>query len=192
METFQHDINKLENRIARYIYTTYIQEKPVEQVPKTNDSTSACIASSDSADGGTIDTVKIKPKVNRVRVLDKNAYKIYQKAIFHHSRSCFVLDQSEIIKEDIRIMALADKAYEEQPSNFKVSDYELPPDVLRCSFIRKHHNHYYRCHNKIMNTDSDVCRTHETSDNIYYDNYNDLLEKIENANAPETTHAKNT
>ena len=75
-------------------------------------------------------------------------------------------------------MTLANEAYEENSREFKLGDFELPPDVLRCSFIRKHHHRYYRCRNPNMNKDSDVCKKHENSENIYYDNYNDLLEKI--------------
>ena len=117
-----------------------------------------------------------KAKVARPKVLDKVAYTIYRKNIFHQSRRCFALNQDEIIREDIRIMTLADKAYEKHPVEFKMGDFELPPDVLRCSFIRKHHHRYYRCRNQIMNKDSDICKKHENSENIYYDNYNDLLE----------------
>ena len=121
---------------------------------------------------------KQKKKVIRPKVLDKLAYTIYRKNIFYQSRSCFTLNQNDLIREDIRLMTLADKAYEKHPEIFKLSDYELPPDVLRCSFIRKHHHRYYRCRNPIMNKDSDICKKHENSENIYYDNYNDLLESL--------------
>ena len=115
----------------------------------------------------------VKPKV-----LDKTAYTIYRKNIFHQSRSCFALNQNDLIREDIQIMTFADKAYEEHPDEFKVGDFDLPPNVLRCSFIRKHHHRYYRCKNKIMNNDTDICKKHENRENIYYDNYNDLLDSL--------------
>lgn len=121
---------------------------------------------------------KSKKKRPRPKVNDKLAFAMYRRNIFHHPRSCFSLNQEDLIREDLQLMALADTAYEEHPDDFKVADYELPPDVMRCTFIRKHHHRYYRCRNGIMNKDSDVCKKHENSENIYYDNYNDLLDKI--------------
>jgi len=203
MERLSKDINKIEKSVARYIYIKYIQEKGT--APALENGAARTDASSDagsdagsdaSSDAGSDsnsdadddeDTVEIelskpkpKPKTKKARpkILDKAAYTAYQKNIFHQSRSCFTLNQDDLIREDIRIMTLADEAYEEHPSEFKVGDFELPPDVLRCSFIRKHHHRYYRCRNQIMNKDSDVCKKHENSENIYYDNYNDLLEKL--------------
>jgi hypothetical protein len=123
-----------------------------------------------------LSTPKHKPTIPKV--VDKVLYTIYCKNIFHQSRSCFTLNQNDLIREDIQIMTLADKTYAENPSAFKIGDFKLPPDVLRCSFIRKHHHRYYRCRNQIINKDSDICKKHENSENIYYDNYNDLLEAL--------------
>ena len=198
MDRLSKDINLLENSIAKYIYIKYIQERATApEAPTTVDietSRGRDIDSSSSSDDDDDDETneaelsnaktkdktkaKTKAKMARPKVLDKIAYAAYQKNIFHQSRSCFTLNQDEIIREDIRIMTLADKAYEEHPSNFTVGDFDLPPDVLRCSFIRKHHHRYYRCKNQIMNKDSDICKKHENCENIYYDNYNDLLEKL--------------
>ena len=184
MEKLNRDINSLENRVARYIFIKYIQERSlVPTLENEESSVSSCSNDDDinvveSLKPNTKSKAKPKAKVDRPKILDKTAYTIYCKNIFHQSRSCFTLNQDELIREDIRIMELADKAYEEHPVAFKVGDFDLPPDVLRCSFIRKHHHRYYRCKNQIMNKDNDICKKHEKRENIYYDNYNDLLESL--------------
>lgn len=123
-----------------------------------------------------------REKVAREKVarpkLDKLQYREFRKNIFKLKRICFVISQDEIIRDDIKTMNIADKAYDKNPRDFKCSNFDLPPDVLRCSFIRKHHHRYYRCRNQISNNDSDVCKKHEESENIYYDQYNELCEKL--------------
>jgi hypothetical protein len=199
MDRLSRDINRLENSVARYIYIKYIQDRAAEPTVEptvVKDDSSDGGSSSYSSDDEAMEEVedpqlpkskpkpklkakaKLKAKVARPKVLDKVAYTIYRKNIFHQSRSCFALNQNDIIREDIRVMELADKAYEKHPNAFNVGDFELPPDVLRCSFIRKYHHRYYRCRNKIINKDSDICKKHENSENIYYDNYIDLLESL--------------
>ena len=197
MDGLSRDINSLENSVARYIYIKYIQDRiivpeaevqsEVQSIIEKGDSSDSQDASSSSEDDESNedkkkDTSGLGEKTKKVRpkVLDKLEYNIYRKNVFHQSRKCFALDQNAIVREDVRVMKIADAAYDKNPEKFKISDYELPPDVLRCSFIRKHHHRYYRCRNMIMNKDSDICRTHETRENIYYDNYNDLLEQIIN------------
>lgn len=180
MDTLSRNINSLENSVAKYIYIKYIQEQaqiPNDIVNQENPEESV-VDNSSSSDSGDELKVITKTKVIRPKVFDKSAYNIYLKNIFHQSRSCFTLNQDDLIREDVRIMTLADKAYEEHPVEFKVGNLDLPPDVLRCSFIRKHHHRYYRCRNVIMNKDSDICKKHENQENIYYDNYNELLDKI--------------
>ena len=46
--------------------------------------------------------------------------------------------------------------------------------------IRNYKNKLIRCKNSIMNKDEDVCKRHSTTPNIYWDNYNKLLESIKN------------
>lgn len=150
MDKLSQDINRLENNVARYIYIKYIQDKTIELSNATQESSDA------TTDANS------KVKVVRPKVLDKFAYTIYRKNIFYQSRNCFALNQNDLIQEDIRIMKLADKAYEKHPANFKVLDFDLLPDVLRCSFIRKHHHRYYRCKNHIMNNDIDICKNMKT------------------------------
>lgn len=206
MEKLRRDINNLEKCIAKYIYIKYIQEQvsEVEAIhilntheiygidKKLSDFSSYFNDNASNVSDNNDDElendkalvvqnikVKLKNTVISPKVLDKLAYTVYCKNIFHQSRSCFTLNQNDLIREDIRLMTLADKAYEEHPAEFKLGNFDLPPDVLRCSFIRKHHHRYYRCRNPIMNKDSDICKKHENSENIYYDNYNDLLEKID-------------
>ena len=194
MEQLSRDIKRLENSIARYIYIKYIQEREIanalEKEESSNSSCSDDDEDNDDEDDDDDDEVveiptsnakskaKSKAKVVRTKVLDKGAYTIYCKNVFYQSRSCFALNQNDLIREDIQIMTLADKAYEEHPDEFKVGNFDLPPNVLRCGFIRKYHHRYYRCKNQIMNKDSDICKKHKNCENIYYDNYNELLESL--------------
>ena len=120
---------------------------------------------------------KQKTKSTR-KIFDKEHYKAFKKNIFAQTRSCAVLNQYDIIKDDLRTMEIADKAYERNPKEFKISNFDIPPDVLRCSFIRKHHHRLYRCKNRISNDDSDLCKKHEECENVYYDKYNELLEQL--------------
>jgi hypothetical protein len=118
--------------------------------------------------------------IKNINEINKKKYKIYLQNIFEFKRKCFVLNQEDIIRDDLKTMNIADKALERNPDKFNVSNFDIPPDILRCSYIRKYHHRYYRCKNRISNDDSDVCKTHENSENIYYDNYNDILEQLKN------------
>ena len=116
---------------------------------------------------------------NKNLAIDEKTYKMYLQNIFEFKRKCFVLNQEDIIRDDLKTMTIADKALERNPDKFNVSNFDIPPDILRCSYIRKYHHRYYRCKHRISNDDSDVCKKHENSENIYYDNYNDILEQLE-------------
>jgi hypothetical protein len=105
-------------------------------------------------------------------------YKKYFKTIFHRDRTTGVLNQITELKKDLDDMAKADSAYTRNADKFNPTLYDSLPDVMRCTYIRKHHHRYYRCKNKIANDDSDVCKKHLECENIYFDNYNDLVESI--------------
>ena len=107
---------------------------------------------------------------------DNKLYKLYLQRIFDLERHSFRILQEDVLREDLKNMAIADKAYELNPKNFNPMEYDSLPDVLRCSFIRKYKHRYYRCKNKIINDDSDICKKHENSENIYIDKYNELLD----------------
>jgi hypothetical protein len=121
---------------------------------------------------------KSKTKPRKYKIQDPYRYTLFKKNIFTQKRSCAVISQEELIKNDIHTMKLADKAYERNPKEFQTSNFDIPPDVLRCSFIRKYHHRYIRCKNRISCDDSDVCKKHEECENIYLDSYNDLLETL--------------
>ena len=75
-------------------------------------------------------------------------------------------------------MDLADKVFDKAPEKFKRREYDSLPDVKRCTFIRKHKNKYIRCAMSITddgNDDNDVCYKHESSINMYWDNYCRLI-----------------
>ena len=105
-------------------------------------------------------------------------YKLYIQNIFELERHSFRILQEDVLKEDLKQMTLADKAYEASGGgkNYNCNDYTSLPDILRCTYIRKYKHRYYRCKNKVINDDCDVCKKHENCDNIYYDKYNELLE----------------
>jgi hypothetical protein len=99
--------------------------------------------------------------------------------VFDLERHSFRILQEDVLKEDLKQMTIADKAYELNPTNFNTKEYDCLPDVLRCTYIRKHKHRYYRCQNKTINDDHDICKKHENSENIYIDKYNELLEKYQ-------------
>lgn len=187
MEKLSRDINLLENSVAKYIYIKYIQDRLIVPNAEADENTKSQPISeknkssySNSANSSSEGDESLKRKEIIPKIIDMLAYNIYRKNVFYQSRKCFTLDQKAIIREDLQSMEIADTAYDKNPDKFQVSDYELPPDALRCSFIRKYHHRYYRCRNIIMNKDSDICKKHKTHENIYYDNYNDLLKQIIN------------
>jgi hypothetical protein len=198
MDDLSRQINKIENRVARYIFLKYIQTIDLKS-DQTANASADTLSNDDASSSDDVDDVddvddaddaddnleevqhvnKEKEKTKNIRPkIDELQFKEFRKNIFKLKRSCFTISQDELIRDDIRTMSIADTAYERNPREFKCSNFDLPPDVLRCSFIRKHHHRYYRCRNKIANNDSDVCKKHEESENIYYDQYNELCEKL--------------
>jgi len=120
---------------------------------------------------------------NQIKIQDTiniKLYKLYLQKIFDLERHSFRILQDDVLKEDLKNMAIADKAYNINPKNFNPKDYNSLPDVLRCTYIRKYKHRYYRCHNKIINDDNDICKKHENCENIYIDKYNELLEQYQN------------
>ena len=113
------------------------------------------------------------------KVFDNKIYKIYLRTIFDYDRHLFRISQDNVFEEDLKQMRLADKAYENNPKEFKFNDFKSYPDILRCTFIIKHKHRYYRCKNKVINDDNDICKKHENVENIYIDKYNDLLTQYE-------------
>lgn len=164
MDNLAKQMNQLENNIIRYIYIKYIQPKSIQE--QTNDE-----------EKQTQSNPKRKYRKNN-KIQDKYRYILFKKNILTQKRSCAVISQEEILQEDIHTMNIADKAYERNPKEFKLGNFDIPPDVLRCSFIRKNHHRYIRCKNPISCDDSDVCKKHEECENIYLDIYNNLLETL--------------
>ncbi len=157
MDNLKNDIERVEKSVIKYIYLKYIQDLPLSEV--------------------LVESVNLDVKRTN-KILNKDAYKNYSKNILTLKRKCNIIDQKELIREDMELMAISDKAYESNPREFKASNFDILPDILRCSFIRKHHHRFSRCRNRISNDDSDVCKKHEESENIYLDAYNELLEKL--------------
>jgi hypothetical protein len=119
---------------------------------------------------------------NQIKIQDTiniKLYKLYLQKIFDLERHSFRILQDDVLKDDLKNMAIADKAYNINPKNFIPKDYNSLPDVLRCTYIRQHKHRYYRCQNKIINDDNDICKKHENCENIYIDKYNELLEQYQ-------------
>ena len=120
---------------------------------------------------------------NQIKIQDTiniKLYKLYLQKIFDLERHSFRILQHDVLKDDLKNIAIADKAYNINPTNFNPKDYKSLPDVLRCTYIRKHKHRYYRCQHKIINDDNDICKKHENCENIYIDKYNELLEQYQN------------
>ena len=108
---------------------------------------------------------------------DKEDYDKYIHKIFSQERKTRITQNESIIAE-LEDIQIADDNYNENPQQFKAREFNSLPDVIRCTFIRKNKNKYKRCGNKIMNDDNDVCYKHIDSPNIYWDNYNKILDKL--------------
>lgn len=105
---------------------------------------------------------------------DNKEYKQFIDNIFGLDRKA-IITQDESLNEDLDNMDLADKVFDKAPEKFKRREYDSLPDVKRCTFIRKHKNKYIRCAMSISDDDSDVCYKHESSVNMYWDNYCSLI-----------------
>ena len=160
-------LNKLENYTAKYIYNKYIETAiPVSTAPDTH-------ASSDSTEEPEPNTTfKYSKKPN-----NNEDYKLYTDTIFSKDRK-HIIKQNDSLSEDLDNISLADDEYENDPNTFHRQQTNSYPDIKRCSYIRKHKHKLIRCKNSIMNDDEDMCSRHEDKPNIYWDSYNELVEKI--------------
>ena len=150
MDDLVKSLNIIENYTAKYIFNKYIY----------------------NATNGDKKDEPIKYK----------EYKEYMDNIFGLERKA-IITQDESLNEDLNNMDLSDKVFDKAPEKFKRREYDSLPDVKRCTFIRKHKNKYIRCAMSITddgndgNDDgNDVCYKHESSINMYWDNYCSFLE----------------
>jgi len=169
------------NILSRNIEVEDEDEECVDEREECVDEGEECVDEGEEcADEGedyAVDVENINtPQVNKNVLLDKTLYKIYLQTIFDLERKTGRILQDDVLKEDLKKMNIADKAYNINPANFNPKEYESLPDILRCTFIRKNKHRYYRCCNKVINDDSDICKKHENSENIYLDKYNELLD----------------
>ena len=89
-----------------------------------------------------------------------------------------IIKQNDSLTEDLDNISLADDEYESDPTKFNRRQNNSYPDIKRCSYIRKHKNKLVRCKNSIIDDDEDMCSRHEDKPNIYWDSYNELVDKI--------------
>ena len=158
-------LNKLENYTAKYIYKKYI-ETVIPPIPDTEDT-----ATPESIEAPTI-TFKYSKKPN-----NSEEYKKYTDTIFSKERK-HIIKQNDSLTEDLDNMSLADDEYENDPKSFHRQQNNSYPDIKRCSYIRKHKHKLIRCKNGIINDDEDMCAIHEDTPNMYWDSYNELVEKL--------------
>jgi hypothetical protein len=194
MDILNKDFKKIEMDVARYIFKKYIS---ISITPSSSTNADSAIADDvqseidlelgivpnvEKADSSDTEVNNINNIDERVElgISNKQEYKKYLKTIFHSDRKTGVLNQITELKKDLDDITKADSAYTRNADKFNPQLYDSLPDVMRCTYIRKHHHRYYRCKNKIANDDSDVCKKHLECENIYYDAYNDLVESITN------------
>lgn len=185
----------IENSIAKYIYKKYIMQQPVQNDENDimendvveDDDTEDDVLSEDAEETNT--NIEEIPNEDKNIILDNQLkinqtintklYKLYLQKVFDLERHSFRILQEDVLKEDLKNITIADKAYELNPNNFNPKEYDSLPDILRCTYIRKYKHRYYRCQNKIINDDHDICKKHENCENIYIDIYNNLLDKYQ-------------
>lgn len=124
-----------------------------------------------------IQNSNIDSEFNSSSVIDNDLYKTYLKTIFQGQRQSRIT-QHETLINDLNEMKFADTVYNIKGDNYNIHDFNSLPDILRCTYIRKIKHRYYRCKNHVCDNDSDVCKKHKNIENIYFDKYNDLIQKI--------------
>jgi hypothetical protein len=164
-------LNKVENYSAKYIYKKYIETTTDETATAESKPESNPEATAESTEQTQI-TFKYSKKPNNV-----DDYKLYSDTIFDKERK-HIIKQNDILTEDLDNMTLADDEYENDPTKFNRRQNNSYPDIKRCSYIRKNKNKLVRCKNSIINDDEDTCSRHEDKPNIYWDSYNELVDKI--------------
>ena len=188
LDDISNSFRSIENSIAKYIYKKYIMYKPPQNIRESTMNEDTVCEDIEGIGNEEIpnedknyildNQLKINQTINQT--INTKLYKLYLQKIFDLERHSFRILQDDVLKDDLKNMAIADKAYNINPKNFNPKDYNSLPDVLRCTYIRKYKHRYYRCHNKIINDDNDICKKHENCENIYIDKYNELLEQYQN------------
>jgi hypothetical protein len=178
LELLVKSLNKLENYTAKYIFKKYIETQEVSTLETATPAT----ASPETAPPGTsVSTEEPDNPDTEFKYSKKpnsnEEYKSYTDKIFSTQRK-HIITQNDILEEDLDNIALADDEYENDPAQFHRRQTNSYPDIKRCSFIRKHKNKLIRCKNSIINDDEDMCSRHEDKPNIYWDSYNELVDKI--------------
>ncbi len=190
LDDISNSFRSIENSIAKYIYKKYIMYKPPQNIREsTMNEDTVCediegIGNEEIPNEDKNYILDNQLKINQT--INTKLYKLYLQKIFDLERHSFRIIQEDVLKEDLKNITIADKAYERNPNNFNPKEYESLPNVLRCTYIRKYKHRYYRCQNKIINDDHDICKKHENCENIYIDIYNNLLEKYQKQIQPQT------
>ena len=183
-------LNKIENYAVKYIYKKYIETLPDTQLSETNSAETTAVPSA-SVTSSTVTLAAITPpeeteeSIEQLEInykyskkpINNEDYKLYTDKIFNKERK-YIIKQNDILIADLENISLADDEYESNPTLFHRQQNNSYPDIKRCSYIRKHKNKLIRCKNSIINDDEDMCSRHEDKPNIYWDSYNELVDKI--------------
>ena len=171
LELLVKSLNKLENYTAKYIYKKYIETAiPETTIPETT------TPETTTPESSTPEQLEITFKYNK-KPNNNEDYKVYVDTIFDKERK-HIIKQNDSLTEDLDNISLADDEYESDPTKFNRRQNNSYPDIKRCSYIRKHKNKLVRCKNSIIDDDEDMCSRHEDKPNIYWDSYNELVDKI--------------
>ena len=163
-------LNKLENYAVKYIYKKYIETLP-DTLPDIQATETTAVTSPEES----IEQPAINYKYSK-KPINTEDYKLYTDKIFNKERK-HIINQNDILIADLENISLADDEYESNPTLFHRQQNNSYPDIKRCTYIRKHKNKLIRCKKHIINDDEDICSLHEDTPNIYWDMYNELIEK---------------
>ena len=164
LELLVKSLNKLENYTAKYIYKKYIE------------TAAPSVATSETTTPESTEDTELTFKYSK-KPNNNEDYKVYVDTIFDKERK-HIIKQNDSLTEDLDNISLADDEYESDPTKFNRRQNNSYPDIKRCSYIRKHKNKLVRCKNSIIDDDEDMCSRHEDKPNIYWDSYNELVDKI--------------
>jgi len=165
----------IEEQIADIDEISEISE--IAETTDTNNEITNLLKSFNNLDNNIVKYIYIKYIMNKNEIYNTEKYKIYLNIIFSIERPA-IITQKESLEINLQNMEIANKAYDINPANFKIRDYDSLPDIKKCSFIRKHKNKYKRCENGILNVDSDMCYKHINSINMYWDRYCKVFEEF--------------
>jgi hypothetical protein len=204
---FTKELNRIEIYTAKFIYKKYIETKNNDN-DNDNDNTILTITStsletetkteteekqtkneSDNDSDAETETeeeeeadaepeIEIPKYIYSQKPNSNIDFKLYLNKIFANSRKS-IITQEESIISDLKNIFIANNEYNKKPEKFKRLQNKSHPDIKRCCYIRKFKNKYIRCALSSNNEDEKYCYKHYNKLNIYWDNYSQIINKLE-------------